>query len=196
MLTTQNFLWHVTSVLMCDCRCWSWLKSGPTSGMRRRIFWRYDLFSTETTNLCWWRKHYLFVCSYIVTLVSACEQEETLALRKEGIGVVLDSELPHLIGIDDDLLSTGIILYHLKVRSYPKTLDLTTQVSSMCLFVFVFRPQEGKTYVGREDASTEQDISEWRQTDGSFHWKDKRASQNQQISFIINSKCAFHVQLT
>ncbi|EPY82654.1 hypothetical protein CB1_000637017 [Camelus ferus] len=57
--------------------------------------------------------------------------EQTLALRKEGIGVVLDSELPHLIGIDDDLLSTGIILYHLK---------------------------EGQTYVGREDASTEQDI--------------------------------------
>ncbi|XP_061889039.1 kinesin-like protein KIF16B isoform X2 [Entelurus aequoreus] len=58
-------------------------------------------------------------------------KEETLALRKEGIGVVLDSELPHLIGIDDDLLSTGIILYHLK---------------------------EGRTHVGREDASTEQDI--------------------------------------
>ncbi|CAJ1052893.1 kinesin-like protein KIF16B isoform X7 [Xyrichtys novacula] len=58
-------------------------------------------------------------------------KEETLALRKEGIGVVLDSELPHLIGIDDDLLSTGIILYHLK---------------------------EGRTYVGREDASAEQDI--------------------------------------
>lgn len=58
-------------------------------------------------------------------------KEETLALRKEGIGVVLDSELPHLIGIDDDLLSTGIILYHLK---------------------------EGRTYVGREDASSELDI--------------------------------------
>ncbi|KFZ58455.1 Kinesin-like KIF16B, partial [Antrostomus carolinensis] len=58
-------------------------------------------------------------------------QEQTLALRKEGIGVVLDSELPHLIGIDDDLLSTGIILYHLK---------------------------EGQTCVGREDAVTEQDI--------------------------------------
>ncbi|XP_066451718.1 kinesin-like protein KIF16B isoform X2 [Eleutherodactylus coqui] len=57
--------------------------------------------------------------------------EQTLALRKEGIGVVLDSELPHLIGIDDDLLSTGIILYHLK---------------------------EGRTYVGREDAESEQDI--------------------------------------
>ncbi|XP_077460610.1 kinesin-like protein KIF16B [Stigmatopora argus] len=58
-------------------------------------------------------------------------KEETVALRKEGIGVVLDSEMPHLIGIDDDLLSTGIILYHLK---------------------------EGRTYVGREDAATEQDI--------------------------------------
>ncbi|XP_010225888.1 PREDICTED: kinesin-like protein KIF16B, partial [Tinamus guttatus] len=58
-------------------------------------------------------------------------KEQTLALRKEGIGVVLDSELPHLIGIDDDLLSTGIILYHLK---------------------------EGRTYVGREDAMTEQNI--------------------------------------
>ncbi|XP_051992890.1 kinesin-like protein KIF16B isoform X2 [Xyrauchen texanus] len=58
-------------------------------------------------------------------------KEETLALRKEGIGVILDSELPHLIGIDDDLLSTGIILYHLK---------------------------EGRTNVGREDATNEHDI--------------------------------------
>ncbi|XP_058037874.1 kinesin-like protein KIF16B isoform X1 [Ahaetulla prasina] len=58
-------------------------------------------------------------------------KEQTLALRKEGIGVVLDSELPHLIGIDDDLLSTGIILYHLK---------------------------EGQTHVGRDDAAREQDI--------------------------------------
>ncbi|XP_023686832.1 kinesin-like protein KIF16B isoform X2 [Paramormyrops kingsleyae] len=58
-------------------------------------------------------------------------KDETLALRKEGIGVVLDSELPHLIGIDDDLLSTGIILYHLK---------------------------EGRTSVGYEDSETEQDI--------------------------------------
>ncbi|ETE73225.1 Kinesin-like protein KIF16B, partial [Ophiophagus hannah] len=50
-------------------------------------------------------------------------KEQTLALRKEGIGVVLDSELPHLIGIDDDLLSTGIILYHLKVIQYLSALQ-------------------------------------------------------------------------
>lgn len=53
-------------------------------------------------------------------------QEETLALRKEGIGVVLDSELPHLIGIDDDLLSTGIILYHLKVKPHVHLMDTST----------------------------------------------------------------------
>ena len=44
-------------------------------------------------------------------------QEKSLALRQEGLGVVLDSTLPHLIGIDDDLLSTGIKLFHLKVRN-------------------------------------------------------------------------------
>ncbi|XP_022099426.1 trichohyalin-like [Acanthaster planci] len=41
-------------------------------------------------------------------------KERTLALRSEGMGVVLDSDLPHLIGVDDDLLSTGLKLYHIK----------------------------------------------------------------------------------
>lgn len=49
-----------------------------------------------------------------------------MALRKEGSRVVLDCQLPHLIGIDDDLLSTGIILYYLKVKAsferFPKSL--------------------------------------------------------------------------
>ncbi|XP_071250058.1 uncharacterized protein [Salvelinus alpinus] len=58
-------------------------------------------------------------------------KEETVALRKQGIGVVMDSKLPHLIGINDDLLSTGIILYHLK---------------------------EGRTLVGRDEASSNPDI--------------------------------------
>ncbi|XP_018522543.1 LOW QUALITY PROTEIN: uncharacterized protein kif16bb [Lates calcarifer] len=41
-------------------------------------------------------------------------QEETVALRKEGSGVVLDCQLPHLIGFEEDLLSIGIVLYYLK----------------------------------------------------------------------------------
>ncbi|KPP79066.1 hypothetical protein Z043_101385, partial [Scleropages formosus] len=65
----------------------------------------------------------------------AVSKEETLALRKEGIGVVLDSELPHLIGIDDDLLSTGIILYHLKEgRTYVGLLHGLDLESEHCVF--------------------------------------------------------------
>ncbi|XP_044013753.1 kinesin-like protein KIF16B isoform X2 [Aphidius gifuensis] len=59
------------------------------------------------------------------------KEQRALGLRKSGIGVVLDSEMPHLVGIDDDLLSTGVTLYHLK---------------------------EGKTHVGTEEANTIQDI--------------------------------------
>lgn len=42
------------------------------------------------------------------------QEQKALGLRKSGIGVILDSDRPHLIGIDDDVLSTGITLYHLK----------------------------------------------------------------------------------
>ncbi|XP_043219855.1 kinesin-like protein Klp98A [Amphibalanus amphitrite] len=42
------------------------------------------------------------------------QEQQTLGLRKSGVGVVLDSDRPHLIGIDDDLTSTGITLYQLK----------------------------------------------------------------------------------
>ncbi|XP_061173499.1 kinesin-like protein KIF16B [Saccostrea echinata] len=58
-------------------------------------------------------------------------KDQNVAVRREGMGVVLDSKLPHLIGIDDDILSTGIMLYHLK---------------------------EGRTSVGRGDAEDSQDI--------------------------------------
>ncbi|XP_017268278.1 uncharacterized protein kif16bb [Kryptolebias marmoratus] len=58
-------------------------------------------------------------------------QEETVALRKEGSGVVLDCLLPHLIGIDEDLLRAGINLYYLK---------------------------EGRTLIGSDDALCSQDI--------------------------------------
>lgn len=44
------------------------------------------------------------------------QEQKALGLRKAGMGIVLDSEMPHLIGINDDLFSTGITLYHLKVN--------------------------------------------------------------------------------
>ncbi|XP_049854546.1 kinesin-like protein Klp98A isoform X1 [Schistocerca gregaria] len=59
------------------------------------------------------------------------QEQKALGLRKSGLGVVLDSDMPHLVGIDDNVLSTGVTLYHLK---------------------------EGETLIGTEDAPTQQDI--------------------------------------
>ena len=42
------------------------------------------------------------------------KEQRALALKRTGLGVVLDSDQPHLVGIDEDVLSTGITLYHLK----------------------------------------------------------------------------------
>ena len=41
--------------------------------------------------------------------------------KHEEIGIRMDSELPHLVALEDDLLSTGILLYHLKVFVLPLT---------------------------------------------------------------------------
>ena len=42
-------------------------------------------------------------------------QEREMKLQQEGAGIKMDSVLPHLVLVDDDLLSTGIVVYHLKV---------------------------------------------------------------------------------
>lgn len=58
-------------------------------------------------------------------------EEKALAFRREGFGIKMESDLPHLICIDDDILSTGVTLYHLN---------------------------EGRTHVGKDDAKVKQDI--------------------------------------
>ncbi|XP_057652749.1 kinesin-like protein KIF16B isoform X2 [Diorhabda carinulata] len=58
-------------------------------------------------------------------------EQRALGLRKAGPGVVLDSDRPHLVAIDDDPLTTGVTLYHLK---------------------------EGKTTIGTEESDVKQDI--------------------------------------
>ena len=40
-----------------------------------------------------------------------------MALKREGVGIKMDSDLPHLVVVDDDLFSTGIVVYHLTVCS-------------------------------------------------------------------------------
>ncbi|KAH8417585.1 hypothetical protein KR222_002302, partial [Zaprionus bogoriensis] len=44
---------------------------------------------------------------------SILQEQKSLGLRKSGVGVVLDSEIPHLIGIHNDV-TTGVTLYSLK----------------------------------------------------------------------------------
>ncbi|XP_034663920.1 kinesin-like protein Klp98A isoform X4 [Drosophila subobscura] len=61
---------------------------------------------------------------------SILQEQKSLGLRKSGVGVVLDSEMPHLIGIHNDM-TTGVTLYSLK---------------------------EGETRIGTEDAELAQDI--------------------------------------
>lgn len=41
-------------------------------------------------------------------------EEREMKLQQEGVGIKMDSVLPHLVLVDDDLLSTGIVVYHLK----------------------------------------------------------------------------------
>lgn len=56
-------------------------------------------------------------------------EEKSLGLKKSGVGVTLDSEKPHLIGINDEI--TGVTLFTLK---------------------------EGETLIGTEEARQKQDI--------------------------------------
>ena len=43
------------------------------------------------------------------------KQERELALRSEGVKMTVASEQPHLLGVDEDRFSAGVVLYYLKV---------------------------------------------------------------------------------
>lgn len=73
--------------------------------------------------------------------------------------MVLDSELPHLIGIDDDLLSTGIILYHLKVVPSgrtgigPQGVQVAQEMCVLCL------RRDRRTWAGRTHPANRTSVS-------------------------------------
>ncbi|KAM8807300.1 stAR-related lipid transfer protein 9 [Eudromia elegans] len=58
-------------------------------------------------------------------------EEYSVDINKEKVGVTIDSSLPHLMAMDDDILSTGVVFYHLR---------------------------EGTTKIGRSDSDQDQDI--------------------------------------
>lgn len=43
-------------------------------------------------------------------------EEYSVDINKEKAGVTIDSSFPHLMAMDDDILSTGVVLYHIRVR--------------------------------------------------------------------------------
>lgn len=104
--------------------------------------------------------------------------EENVALRKESTGVVLDCPLPHLVGIDEDLLSTGVILCYLKVKRtwehnsvplyFSKQNHFALVNCSACptaahtLYPDFLNLQEGRTLIGSDEASCSQGIGESR----------------------------------
>nr|XP_033807000.1 stAR-related lipid transfer protein 9 [Geotrypetes seraphini] len=68
-------------------------------------------------------------------------EEYNVDINKRKSSVVIDSSLPHLIAMDDDILSTGVVLYHLR---------------------------EGTTRIGRSDSDQEQDVvlhGQWMEKD-------------------------------
>ncbi|KAM9556345.1 stAR-related lipid transfer protein 9 isoform 1-T1 [Guaruba guarouba] len=65
------------------------------------------------------------------TNMKAIMEEYSVDINKKKAGVTIDSSLPHLMAMDDDILSTGVVLYHLR---------------------------EGTTKIGRSDSDQDQDI--------------------------------------
>lgn len=46
----------------------------------------------------------------------AVMEHYSVDINRRRAGVMIDSSLPHLLALEDDVLSTGVVLYHLKVR--------------------------------------------------------------------------------
>ena len=65
-------------------------------------------YDAVTTYLCY------SVIYFIGASFKILKEHNALGLKRTGLGVVLDSDKPHLIGLDEDILSTGITLYQLK----------------------------------------------------------------------------------
>ncbi|KAM3850912.1 stAR-related lipid transfer protein 9 [Vipera latastei] len=61
----------------------------------------------------------------------AIMEEYSVDINKKKAGVTIDSNLPHFVAMDNDILSTGVVLYHLR---------------------------EGTTKIGRSDSNQDQDI--------------------------------------
>ncbi|XP_055371627.1 kinesin-like protein Klp98A isoform X2 [Condylostylus longicornis] len=68
------------------------------------------------------------------------QEQKSLGLRKAGVGVILDSEMPHLIGIHNDM-TTGVTLYSLKEGETLIGTEESEEPQDICLTGIDIRPQ-------------------------------------------------------
>ena len=47
-------------------------------------------------------------------------KEREVALQSDGVKMTFASEQPHLLGVDEDRFSAGVVLYYLKVSCWHK----------------------------------------------------------------------------
>lgn len=79
-----------------------------------------------------------------------------VGINRNRARVVIDSSLPHLMALEDDVLSTGIVLYHLKVRRLVPLLPPQPLASEV---------KEGKEltamFLGSQTKTSELPVTEW-----------------------------------
>ncbi|KAI8482621.1 stAR- lipid transfer, partial [Branchiostoma belcheri] len=144
-----------------------------------------------------WCKHVLFVMG----------RETRLGIRRpSSVGVIVESQLPHLIGMDDDMLSTGIVIYHLKdsrlglrrpCRS-PAAVIVDSELphligmadTLLSTGIVIYRLKDGKTIIGTEENEDEPDIV----LDGPFMEKEHCVIRNENNTVFLhpvnNAVCA------
>jgi hypothetical protein len=76
----------------------------------------------------------------------SCTKPEPVK-KASSMGVLIDSQMPHLIGMDNDILSTGVIIYHLKVwQIYFCSFGLIISPSPCLKRANIFGPREEVLY--------------------------------------------------
>ncbi|XP_078515638.1 stAR-related lipid transfer protein 9-like [Lissotriton helveticus] len=93
--------------------------------------------------------------------------EYNVDINKGKAGVTIDSSVPHLITVDDDILSTGVVLYYLR---------------------------EGSTKIGRKDSDQDQDIvlpGQWIERD---HCVIENTSGAVTLQPLQGAQCAINGQ--
>lgn len=84
-------------------------------------------------------------------------------INKKRARVVIDSSLPHLMALEDDVLSTGVVLYHLKVRRLvhllsPRSLASEVKEGKELTAMFLGVQTQASELPHRSDPATEWDL--------------------------------------